>query len=181
MEAEKWQAIKRIVSDALELPLDERAAYVEVACARQSDLRQDVEAILRAHHVTDQFLEMPAVRILGDLPAPDLPQSWKGATVGSYHIVEEIGRGGMGVIYKAEDTRLGRSVALKFLPQELAGDRDSRARFEREAHAASALNHPNICTIYAVDEYAGQPFIAMELLKGQTLKEVIQAGRIRIE
>lgn len=174
MTPERWQQVKEALARALERTPEERRAYLDQACRDEPDLRREVESLVAAHEQEGKTLvDYPAAQVGTALQS--------GAKVGPYEILAPLGAGGMGVVYQARDTKLGRPLALKLLPEGTLADQTARTRLLREAQNASALNHPNIATIYAVGEDAGQIYIAMELVEGRPLNAMLQHGGLPIE
>jgi len=165
-----WTTVKRIHQSALDIDPSERAAFVDESCGGDEALRREVQSLLTYAVEAESFLARPAVDIA---PTP-LGESHEarlvGRTISHYQVLSLLGSGGMGEVYLARDPRLDRTVALKILPGELAADADRMQRFTREAKAASALNHPNVATIYDVGESDGISFIVMEHVEGETLQ-----------
>jgi eukaryotic-like serine/threonine-protein kinase len=178
LSPDRWRDVERLYRSAVARPEAERASFLQDACGADAELRREVEALLAKGELAGRVFESPSAgpsepRMEGAIPA--------GTEAGSYVIQRLLGRGGMGEVYEARDSRLGRSVALKFLPSRFADDPDALERFEREARAASSLNHPNICTIHDVGRFGDRPFFVMELLEGRSLKDLIGTGALPVD
>ena len=181
MTPERWRRVNSLFHGALERAPDAREAFLRENTASDADLRREVESLLRAHHSSEEFLETPAWGVAPELMFEEAGATLAGRELGPYKILEEIGRGGMGIVYAAEDTRLGRKVALKALPPDYASDPVRRARLRREARAAASLAHPSIATVFALEELEGGLYITTELVRGHTLREEVARGPVEPE
>jgi serine/threonine-protein kinase len=174
-DSDQWRRAGDLFAQALERPATERQAFVRQASGTDTRLAADVLSLLDAHDRASAggFLEQPAAAL--DPGLLDEPSPLIGRQLGPYHVRSEVGRGGMGVVYLADDGRLGRPVALKAIAPELSRDPRMRERLRREAQAAARLSHPAVATVYALEEYDGELFIASEFVEGRTLREEIAA------
>ena len=174
--ANSWKQIKEIFDAANHLRPEDRAEYLDRACAGSDDIRREVESLLSSYQKVDSFLERPVFVA----PTEEIRTLSKGHVIGHYKIVERIGAGGMGEVYLAEDTKLDRSVAIKALNKKYERNTDNIRRFVKEAKAASALNHPNILTIFEIGEIEGSHYIVSEYIEGRTLRDLMNTEKIEL-
>ena len=178
MEPERWQQIDKLLEAALEQEESQRKAFLKEACGGDEALRQEVESLLE--HQSEHFMEEPAVGMAAEGLVKDQVQALVGKQMGSYKILSLLGKGGMGEVYRARDMKLEREVAIKVLPAEFTQDPGRLARFQREAKLLAALNHPNIATIYGLEESDGIRFLVLELVEGETLAERVAKGPLPV-
>jgi eukaryotic-like serine/threonine-protein kinase len=180
MTPERWQQVKEIFNSAINHRPEERSSFVSRACSGDEELRNEVESLIASHEQSGSFIDKPAFEAAASLLTRENVQLNSGQMIGSYEVISFISRGGMGEVYLAEDKRLGRKVALKLLPVAFTTDDDRLRRFEQEARAASALNHPNIITIYEITKAAGSHIIATEFVEGETLRSRVNRSALSL-
>ena len=180
MTPARLQTIEEIFRAALDQAPDQVAQFLEVACKGDELLRRKVEALLTSRERADSFIETSAVGLATRIIENGQADSLVGQTIGHYKISESIGTGGMGEVYLATDITAGRKAALKLLPMRFTGDAERLKRFQQEAHAVVALNHPNILTVYEIGEDHSTYYIASELIEGETLRQRLTRGRIQV-
>ena len=180
MKSEKLERIEALYDEARQLDRTRRAAFIASRCAGDDELRREIESLLEHEEQAGEFLEMSAIEVLATAMNMD-DRSMVGRRIGNYEILSLIGRGGMGQVWRARDTRLGREVAIKMLPDEFAADRDRVARFRREAQVLASLNHPGIAAIYGFEEYEGIHCLILEFVEGETLADRVKRMPIPVE
>ena len=180
MTPERWKRIENLLQSALERKPAERAAFLREACAGDEAMHKEVESLLDSSQQDGSFLKSPAFEEAAALLAGDNKNSMLGRRIGSYQIISLLGSGGMGEVYLAQDSRLGRKVAIKLLPSFFTRDEQRLRRFQQEARAASALNHPNIITIFDIGEVDETHFIATEYIAGETLRSAMSKRNMRL-
>src|SRR6267142_5984564 len=181
MNPERWQQASRILEIALERQPELRAGYLDEMCSNDPDLRQEVESLLAASAQAGSLLDSPAMAMAAPLFVRDSVKTVLGQSIGRYKILTALGEGGMGEVYLAYDTRLGRKVALKLLSTDFTTDKDRLRRFEQEAHAASTLSHTNVCVIHEVGETEDdRHYITMEYVDGVTLRQHMMEARLQL-
>ena len=179
MSTERWERTKQILEEALRLPAEQRPAYLDVACHSDSQMRAEIESLLSSHEAAGGEFLAAAPQLL-DLSVSAAPVSLPpNQTLGHYRLIEQIGRGGMGVVYRARDTRLGRTVAVKILPESFTGNADRLYRFEQEARVLSALDHPNLLSIHDIGAQGNIHYLVSEFLEGRTLRERMSNGPLQ--
>jgi eukaryotic-like serine/threonine-protein kinase len=186
MDPERWERVKRLYNSALEMELDRREAFLEEACAGDGSIRHEINILLSRQAEGEDVMGTPALEFAARALAEDDGSTLQaftltGRMISQYEVMEKLGEGGMGVVYKAHDTRLDRQVAIKSLPGVFAADDSRLARFEREAKILAALNHPNIASIHSLEESDGKRFLVLELVEGKTLAERLKEGRIPLD
>ncbi len=180
MTPERWQQLKQIFQSALELNPAERSAFLSRACADDPALRSEVESLIASHDQAGDSIEAMAVEAASEMLGGDQAAPMVGKRIGHYQVLSHIGHGGMGEVFLAQDTSLGRKVALKLLRREFTGNEERLRRFQQEARAASALNHPNILTIHEIGQDDTLHFIATEYVEGETLREHISRAPLTL-
>ena len=177
MKTERWQQVEQLYHAALERGAEGRATFLAEACAGDEGLRREVESLLAYEDRAEDFIESPALEVAAEMLAVGRGAAVAaGQTINHYKVISPLGAGGMGEVYRALDTRLGREVAIKLLPAAFSTDQDRLRRFEQEARAAGMLNHPNVLTIYDIGAHEGAPYIVSELLTGETLCERLRGA-----
>src|ERR1700720_3289715 len=178
MNAERWQQVNDLSQSAAGRAPEERALFLDEGCRGDEGLRREVESLLASYERAENFIESPAFEVAPELVTNDRAGALVGELIGHYRIESLIGVGGMGEVYLARDERLGRKVALKLLPKRLTADETQLSRFKTEARSASALNHPNILTVYEIGAEGNRQFIATEFIEGMTLRALLARGRM---